>query len=166
MRHIFTAQLSPTYSITYMGHSQGGRNGTSYQSGPELLRDKNNLAGLIEFDYLADAADEAEKLASTRRANTFSHIGLIVPDLVKAQERFEAMGVNVTKALGVYAIGLRGVENALGVGEAALEAASEEEREAIAQGQALVGFQKLLVIEDPDGNMIEVQQLVPPPGVA
>jgi hypothetical protein len=30
----------------------------------------------------------------------------------------------------------------------------------------MVGFPQLLVIEDPDGNMIEVQQLVQPPGVA
>lgn len=49
LRHIFTFQLSPSYSLMYMGHSQGGRNGTGYQTGLEMTRDKNNMAGLMEF---------------------------------------------------------------------------------------------------------------------
>lgn len=164
MRHLFTAHLSPHYSITYMGHASGGRNGTGYQTGAELLRDKNNAAGLLEFQFLDNAADVDERLASTRRANTFSHIGLIVPSLEKAQERFERHGVNITKRIGVPGDGAEGVLNALGLGAAALT--DEEERALVSEGQLLVGFPQLLVIEDPDGNMIEVQQLVPPPGVA
>jgi hypothetical protein len=46
---MFTVELSNKYTIMYMGHSQGGRNGRGYQEGKELARDKNNLAGLIEF---------------------------------------------------------------------------------------------------------------------
>jgi lactoylglutathione lyase len=49
MRHMFTVELSDKYTIMYMGHSQGGRNGRGYQEGKELARDKNNLAGLMEF---------------------------------------------------------------------------------------------------------------------
>jgi lactoylglutathione lyase len=49
MRHIFTVDLSEYYQIMYMGHSQGGRNGTGFQSGAEMNRDKNNMAGLMEF---------------------------------------------------------------------------------------------------------------------
>lgn len=164
MRHIFTAQLSPHYSVTYMGHAQGGRNGTGFQTGEELLRAKNNAAGLLEFQFLDDAADQEERLASTRRANTFSHLGLIVPSLQKAQEWFDSHGVNVTKRIGETAVGNDGVLNALGIGEAALTNQTEEVL--LEQGQEMVGFPQLLVIEDPDGNMIEVQQLVPPPGVA
>jgi lactoylglutathione lyase len=164
MRHIFTAQLSPHYSITYMGHAQGGLNGTGFQTGDELLRGKNNAAGLLEFLYLDNAADEDERLASTRKANTFSHLGLMVPSLEKAQEWFDAHGVNITKRIGEAGDGKPAVLNAVGIGEAALK--NETEREAISQGQLMVGFPQLLVIEDPDGNMIEVQQLVPPPGVA
>ena len=100
MRHIFTAQLSPHYSVTHMGHAQGGRNGTGFQTGEELLRDKNNAAGLLEFQFLDDTADQEERLANTRRANTFSHLGLIVPSLEKAQEWFDSHGVNVTKRIG------------------------------------------------------------------
>jgi lactoylglutathione lyase len=164
MRHVFTAQLSPHYSVTYMGHNQGGRNGTGFQTGGELLRNKNNAAGLLEFMFLDDAADQAKRLASTRRANTFSHLGLIVPSLEKAQEWFDSHGVNVTKRIGETASGNERVRNALGIGEAALT--NQTEKALLEQGQEMVGFPQLLVIEDPDGNMIEVQQLVPPPGVA
>jgi lactoylglutathione lyase len=164
MRHMFTIQLSPHYSVTYMGHAQGGRNGTGFQTGEELLRNKNNAAGLLEFQYLDDAADQEERLASTRRANTFSHLGLIVPSLEKAQEWFDSHGVNVTKRIGETADDKDGVRNALGIGEEALTNRTEEAL--LSQGQQMVGFPKLVVIEDPDGNMIEVQQLVQPPGVA
>jgi lactoylglutathione lyase len=164
MRHMFTAQLSPHYSVTYMGHAQGGRNGTGFQTGEELLRNKNNAAGLLELQFLENAADQEERLASTRRANTFSHLGLVVPSLEKAQEWFDSHGVNVTKRIGETAGENDGVRNALGIGEAALT--NQTEKDLLNQGQELVGFPQLLVVEDPDGNMIEVQQLVPPPGVA
>jgi lactoylglutathione lyase len=164
MRHMFTAQLSPHYSVTYMGHAQGGRNGTGFQTGEELLRNKNNAAGLLEFQFLDGAADQEERVASTRRSNTFSHLGLIVPSLEKAQEWFDSHGVNVTKRIGETAGENESVRNALGIGEAALTNQTEEGL--LEQGQEMVGFPQLLVVEDPDGNMIEVQQLVPPPGVA
>jgi lactoylglutathione lyase len=49
MRHVFTIEIAAKYVIMYMAHAQGGRNGTGFQSGEELARDKNNLAGLVEF---------------------------------------------------------------------------------------------------------------------
>lgn len=52
MRHIFTFQASPTYSVMYMGHAQGGKNGTGYMTGAELFAQKDNIEGLIEFVYL------------------------------------------------------------------------------------------------------------------
>jgi lactoylglutathione lyase len=49
MRHVFTFDNAGLLKITYMAHVQGGRNGTGFQTGPELVRDKNNLAGLVEL---------------------------------------------------------------------------------------------------------------------
>ena len=163
MRHIFTAELSPSYSVTYMGHAHGGRNGTGYQTGQELLREKNNAAGLLEFQYFKNSEDEG-MTATTQRPNTFSHIGLVVPSLEKAQARMERFGVKITKRIGQSAEGIKSVENALGAGDFATK--NETERQLLVKGQELVGFAQLLTVEDPDGNMIEVQQLVPPPGVA
>lgn len=163
MRHIFTAQISPQYSLTYMGHAHGGKNGSGFQTGEELLREKNNAAGLLEFQYFTDSTNFT---ASTRRVNTFGHIGLIVPSLQKAEERMDRLGygANIIKRIGEPGIGNERVENALGVGK--LATTDPKEKEALAFGQDMVGFSQLLVLEDPDGNMIEVQQLVPPPGVA
>ncbi|KAK5457323.1 hypothetical protein LTS15_005104 [Exophiala xenobiotica] len=163
MRHIFTADLTPFYSVTYMGHAQGGRNSSGYQTGAELLRDKNNAAGLLEFQYFANSEDTG-MTATTRRPNTFSHIGLIVPSLEKAQARMEKYGVKITKHIGQSAEGIYSVENALGFGEYATK--NQTKRDLLVQGQQLVGFAQLLTVEDPDGNLIEVQQFVPPPGVA
>ncbi|KAK5047300.1 hypothetical protein LTR84_006822 [Exophiala bonariae] len=163
MRHMFTAQLSPHYSVTYMGHAHGGRNGTGYQTGAELLREKNNANGMIEFQYFAGSAD-VNITATTRRPNTFSHIGLIVPSLADAEKRMLQYGVTISKRIGLGAQGIESVENAFGFGP--YVTTNETERELLIQGQEWVGFSQLLGIEDPDGNFIEVQQLVPPPGVA
>ncbi|EXJ84281.1 hypothetical protein A1O3_04948 [Capronia epimyces CBS 606.96] len=163
MRHIFTAELTPSYYVAYMGHAHGGKNGTGYQTGQELLREKNNAAGLIEFQYFKNSEDEG-MTATTQRPNTFSHIGLVVPSLEKAQARMEKLGVKIIKRIGQSAEGIKPVENALGVGEFATK--NQTERDLLVKGQELVGFAQLLVVEDPDGNMIEIQQLVPPPGVA
>lgn len=163
MRHIFTAQLTPFYSVTYMGHAQGGRNSSGYQTGAELLRDKNNAAGLLEFQYFANSEDTGN-VASTQRPNTFSHIGLMVPSLEKAQARMEKYGVKITKRIGQSAEGVESVENALGFGDYVTQ--NQTKRDQLVAGQELVGFAQLLTVVDPDGNLIEVQQLVPPPGVA
>ena len=163
MRHIFTAQLSPTYSVTYMGHAHGGKNGTGYQTGEELLREKNNAQGMLELQYFAASKDEG-MTASSVRPNTFSHVGLIVPDMQALQDRCEKLGVKIAKRIGEAGQTSVAVANGWGFGEAAKM--SETETDALVMGQELVGFPKLLVIEDPDGNLIEVQQLVPPPGVA
>jgi lactoylglutathione lyase len=49
MRHIFTYDASANYSIMYMGHAQGGKNGTGYMTGEDLFKEKDNIQGLIEF---------------------------------------------------------------------------------------------------------------------
>lgn len=87
-----------------------------------------------------------------------------MPSLEEAQERFERHGVNITKRIGLSAEGIASLENAFGIGQVATT--NETERDLLVQGLELVGFTQLLGIQDPDGNFIEVQQLVPPPGVA
>jgi lactoylglutathione lyase len=162
MRHIFTANLTPFYSVTYMGHAHGGANGTGFQTGEELLREKNNARGMIEFQYFADSLDDGN-VATTKRANTFSHIGLIVPDLAVAQERMEREGVTITKKIGLSAEGVQSIANAFGAGEFVTQ--SQEELDAVLKAQEMTGFNEFLIVEDPDGNLLEVQQQNPPPGV-
>lgn len=49
MRHIFTYNSSEEYTIMYMGHAQGGKNGTGYQTGEDMFSEVYNMEGLIEF---------------------------------------------------------------------------------------------------------------------
>jgi len=112
--------------------------------------------------YFANSVDEGHT-ASTQRPNTFSHIGLIVPSLQDAQDRFERHGVNITKRVAVSAEGIASLENAFSIGQMATS--NQTERDLLLAGLELTGFTQLLGIQDPDSNFIEVQQLVPPPGV-
>ena len=57
LRHIFTyATPAGDYSLTLLGHAQGGRNQSGFQTGPELVSETTNLAGLIELHYSRDWA--------------------------------------------------------------------------------------------------------------
>lgn len=51
-RHVFTFVESDNYTITYMGYPSGGKNGTGYQTGEEMLREQRNTEGLIEFIWV------------------------------------------------------------------------------------------------------------------
>jgi lactoylglutathione lyase len=49
MRQIFHLEATGDYSILYMAHAQGGRNGSGYMTGDEMMRELYNMSGLIEF---------------------------------------------------------------------------------------------------------------------
>ena len=49
LRLLFTVQVSEHFSISYMGHAHGGRNGTGFQTSTEMNREKNNREGLLEL---------------------------------------------------------------------------------------------------------------------
>ncbi|KAF5855686.1 hypothetical protein ETB97_008600 [Aspergillus alliaceus] len=155
MRHLFDAHVTPEYTVTYMGYAQGGRNGTGFQTGEELFRNKNNLYGLIEFVQFNVSDDHL--VASTKQTNTFGHIGLIVPDVQKAQEYLESKGVTILKRVGERVTGFTGpVPNAFGIGEFA--GAHLAAKQALVEAQGLIGLEYFLMIKDPDGNLVEIQQ--------
>ncbi|KAJ5122550.1 Glyoxalase/Bleomycin resistance protein/Dihydroxybiphenyl dioxygenase [Penicillium atrosanguineum] len=155
MRLIFDAHVTPEFTVTYMGYAQGGRNGTGFQSGAELARDKNNLYGLIEMVQFNVSDDHFEP--STKRTNTFGHVGLIVPDVEKAQSYLEAKGVAILKRVKEPITEFTGpIQNAFGIGEFAGEHIAA--KKALVAAQGLIGLEMFLIIEDPDGNLVEIQQ--------
>ncbi|KAF2650384.1 Glyoxalase/Bleomycin resistance protein/Dihydroxybiphenyl dioxygenase [Lophiostoma macrostomum CBS 122681] len=160
MRHVFTFDLAEKYVIMYMAHAQGGRNGTGFQTGEELVRDKNNLAGLVEY-YQPDAA--SKKFDPTPR-NTLSHMGLIVPDLAKAQDRFDELGVTIIKRAGVLDFSPSTtnqlIASAWGIDDLAKNE-TQQNTAAMKPGLEIMGFPEFIIIADPDGNLFEVQALVP-----
>lgn len=156
MRHMFTLHLTPEYTVSYLGWAQGGRNGTGFQSGTELTANKNNLAGLLEFTQFTSS--DVELTPATRRTGNFGHIGLIVPDLQATQARVERYGAKIVKRAGEPAAGGGEIAQAYNMASGG----SEDEIEAVVQMQAAIGFDKLFLFEDPDGNLVEVQQLYMP----
>ncbi|KAL2871482.1 VOC family protein [Aspergillus lucknowensis] len=162
LRQIFDVTLTPEFTITYLGYAQGGRNGTGFQTGEELNREKNNLAGLLEIVQF-NASDD-NLLSSTKRTNTFGHIGLIVPDIVKAQEYLESKGVQILKRYGEPIKTFTGpVNNAFGIGEYAGAHIAAKKR--LMEAQGLIGLPLLVMVADPDGNLVEIQQQEQPTGV-
>jgi lactoylglutathione lyase len=81
----------------------------------------------------------------------FRHLGLIVPDVVEAQERLESLGADVVKRAG-QAVDFEGPVG-LAFGEGFAERYAED---AEMISGALLGA---LLVLDLDGNMVEVQAL-------
>ncbi|KAF7529781.1 hypothetical protein PCG10_006112 [Penicillium crustosum] len=155
MRNIFDAQVTAEYSVTYMGYSQGGRNGTGFQTGAEMAVAKNNMYGLLELVQFNVSDDRL--IASTERTNTFGHVGLVVPDVAEAQTYLEAQGVAILKRVGEAVEDFTGpVPNSMGIGEFA--GLHLEAKRALVKAQGLIGFEMFLMVTDPDGNVVEIQQ--------
>lgn len=156
LRHIFTVQASEHLSIAYMGHAQGGRNGTGYQTTQEISREKNNNAGLVEMIYL-DIPGREDLPASSDTTNTFGHIGMVVPDIEAAQARLEDMpSVKIHKRYGDATSSEGPIANANGFPPSAWEQIDDEERKVIEQVLSAIN-ERFVYVEDPDGNIIEIQ---------
>jgi lactoylglutathione lyase len=150
MRTVFTLTLTPTYSVTYMSYEHGGANGTGYQSAEEMMREKNNGHGLVSILEFPNEPVEA----SRRLAVPFAHLGMVVPSLVETQARLESFGVPIAVEWDEpiprdpVAVAAR---FGLGTGVPELEQ--------IAAGPNLPGVPKEILVQDPDGNVIEIQQI-------
>jgi lactoylglutathione lyase len=148
-------------TFAYMGHSQGGRNGTGYQTTEEMIRNKPNSAGLLEFVYFHTSTPGQKPLPGPDSlTSTFNHIGMIVPDPEATQKRLEDYGVTIYKKLGAEwpSDGPYGTPYSLG--DAA--GLSEDEWEEIKKG--MTNLNKLNIFAgDPDGNLIEILPLNEPP---
>lgn len=150
---MFREQVSEHFSISYMGHSHGGRNGTGYQTSDEMNREKNNIEGLIEILSLEHANWDLP--AGIKVPNTFSHIGMTVPDIKATQARLESIGANIIKGHGEPFKLDRPFADAIGFTQAGDEI-SKEEIDIIMK--TLVPLNApLIFVADPDGTIIEVQ---------
>jgi lactoylglutathione lyase len=89
---------------------------------------------------------------TTGPVNSFSHFGLVVPDIQAAQSRMDAFGVTILKRVGA-AVDQKGeVPLAFGMPGPGPQTA------AALAGLADIGFDGYMIIADPDGNVIEVLQ--------
>lgn len=154
MRHIFTYHASDEFTVSYVGHAQGGRNGTGYQTPEEMYREKNNLNGLMEFLHFKDA--NSAPLSSATTTVTFSHVGLIVPDILATQKRMEKFGVKILKRVGENPNANGPLDNAFSLGDAITK--DQAAKAAALKGIIGMGFPAFLVVADPDGNLVEIQQ--------
>ncbi|PQE29859.1 lactoylglutathione lyase protein [Rutstroemia sp. NJR-2017a WRK4] len=140
MRHLFTFEVNPHSSLMFMRHAQGGKNGTGFQDADTMFMERRNREGLMEFLSYA-----------TRPHSSFSHLGLIVPDIQAAQARMEAKGVNIVKRVGDAVDPNSSIPAALGFPDIM---AFEEG----IPGLRALGFYGNMIIADSDGNLLEVIQ--------
>lgn len=156
---LFTFRASPRYSVVYLAHAatQNGENGTRYQTVAELTEAMMNggARGLLELVCFGRSdSDDGEDRGEVMRSTTFSHLGLIVPDVLRVQERFESLGVDLLKRVGELPELKGPAGKAYGLLGNALERHPEE-----AELISRVLLDVLLVL-DPDGNLVEVQSLL------
>ena len=91
--------------------------------------------------------------SSTAVPNTFSHLGLVVPDTVATEKRLREFGVHIVKPVGGLDIPHGGdVSNAFG-----FDGSTDKEMDDSLIGIAGFGFDKFLLATDPDGNLLEIQ---------
>ena len=159
MRRLFTYNGNEFFKVAYLGYPSGGRNGAGYQTPLELFREKNNKQGLLEFVYIAPNVTDppAERpLASSAKTNSFSHLGLVVPDLDAARERFKENNVTILADVGETPEpeNILPIVNAYGAG--LLPEGSDDVIEDLMTAMLGSG-QATMIIQDPDGNIIEVQ---------
>jgi lactoylglutathione lyase len=154
LRLLFHLKVSPHHSIAYLGHSHGGRNGTGYQSSDELNRNKNNVEGLIEL--LEVTSPSWDLPPGTTAPNTFSHLGVVVPNITDTQVRLDALGAKSWKRSG-QPFKVEG-EFAFASGfTQAGEVITDEEKKLIEAVLAPINDQ-MIYAADPDGTIVEVQQ--------
>ena len=96
---------------------------------------------------------------TTKRLNTFSHVGLVVPDTKQIEARMQKFGVKVLKPVGKMPVPGTAtgelLEKAFGV-----STYTEEEQKAALDALSVIGFEDFLIVTDPDGNVLEIQDQV------
>ncbi|EPE36506.1 Glyoxalase/Bleomycin resistance protein/Dihydroxybiphenyl dioxygenase [Glarea lozoyensis ATCC 20868] len=148
MRHVFTFRLNPQWSFMFLGHAQGGKNGTGFQDAATIEMEMRNREGLLEFLSYEGATPPPTQ---TRPHSSFSHLGLVVPNILAAQARMEAKGVTIVKRVGDAA-------HAESVIPAAFGFPDKDAFQEASPGLQMLGFDGVLIIADPDGNLLEVMQ--------
>ncbi|KAK3339736.1 hypothetical protein B0T25DRAFT_362341 [Lasiosphaeria hispida] len=154
---LFTFRASPRYSVVYLAHSApNGENGAGYQTAAELTEAMmdGRARGLLELvSYDRSDSDEGGDQGGVGRSMRFSHVGLIVPDVLQAQGRLESLGADVLKRAGELPELQGPAGEAFGLPGDVVER-HPEDAELISRA-----LRDVLLVLDPDGNLIEVQSL-------
>lgn len=160
MRHMFTYHITEHLSVSYIGHSQGGRNGSAFQTTEEMIRNKQNSAGLIQVTYFNTTSIGGEPIPGpNQRTSTLCNIGFVVPDSEATQRRLEQYGVTIYKKLGEQMPDDGPLGNPFSIGDATN--LSPEAWKAI-QDQMTTLNQYNIFAADPDGNLLEILPLNEP----
>ncbi|GKU06288.1 lactoylglutathione lyase [Fusarium langsethiae] len=142
-RKLFT-QITKTYSITYLAHAQGGKNGTGYQTVLEMNREKNNSRTSSPGGSIPTLLDTLESSHLTYKRFKNGWTRCLISWCSGSGEPFVELDPNLA------------VGPAVGLLPDIVQQLDEEERQAIVQnfGQSV---ESLIFVADPDGNFIEVQ---------
>ena len=154
MRHIFSLAVSPKLNIAYVGHDRTNLDGWGPQTVSELLANRSKMQGLIKLIGVPVSAS-GHKLAGDS-PSVFSHIGVTVPNVEATQARLEQLGVTIVKHAGDDVVAGSFVARSYGIDEDTFS--SLDELQETVSRIHLIGIRDFLVVADPDGNLVEIQQ--------
>ena len=142
MREIFTCEPTADFTIVYMGYPSPGTHAT----GQLLWDERKNRSGLLELLHMRGSQVQRTQ----GRQGTFSHLGLIVPDVQAVRDRMKDHGVKILKDVGDGNMPLGAIGDAMGgVGD-------DQKIQKASAVMSGMGFDKILLVADPDGNIVEI----------
>lgn len=119
---------------------------------------KNEIKGLVELLHLEGATNSPAP--TMKKPNTYSHFGLVVPDVKEAEERVATHGGRVIKGAGEELdVTNNELANAYGLGVEAIGGLEEGDLERIVEAfrDVRTGALQSAFVADPDGNLVELQ---------
>ncbi len=149
-------------TISFLTHSQGGRNGTGFQTVTELVRDQQNSYGWLELVEFIGGLPADVKITPSGVFSSFSHIGIIAPDILQLQQHVQDEGFEVLRHVGDGHVTVAESRLAEVYGLQALAAQGHADVAELVFG-VLTGSNAFFYAVDPDGNTIEVIPVDNPP---
>lgn len=144
MREISHTQFTEDFSGTYFGYPSCP---DQHETGKEMWETARNRSGLLQLLHMRSAAVPR---APGGPKSTFSHLGLFVPDVGKVRDRMREFGVRILKDVGEAGMEMGDVAAAFGG-----DGTEHDEKMVKAVAAMGAGLGKVLLVADPDGNVVE-----------
>jgi len=102
--------------------------------------------------YIGNTYSKERRVYEPTRRTTYSHIGLIVPNIFALQDRLGSFNITILKRTGEAPDINDPSAGAFGITDPSTQDAADAMK-----GVLLSGFLDFVIVADPDGNLLEIQ---------